>query len=131
MRKLGTRILQCLPVAVNSVRKKIMTETVTEDVKNDAPQFHKVVLTHPSHNGKVIFRSVSESRAKAVIENRFPRGSEAHLVYPDGTAMHYEAERAGEKGQDADKWAPFDPNSWRAPEEAVVPGDNAWADREG
>ena len=104
---------------------------VKADVAEEAPQFYKVVLSHPNHNGKVVFRSVSEKRARAFIENRFPRGSEAHLVMPDGSTHHYEAERSGEKGQDTDRWAPFNPEDWRAPEEAVVPGQDAWSDKEG
>lgn len=104
-----------------------MTDVDTTDV----PQFHKVRLTHPNHNRKVVFRSVSESRARDFVEKRFPRGSEVYVESPDGVTTHYEAERTGERGQDAEKWQPFDPTQWYAPEEAVPPGQDAWADKEG
>jgi hypothetical protein len=104
--------------------------TATKD-SEEAPQFYKVVLTHPSHNKKVVFRSVSQSRAKAFVENHFPRGSEAHLVTPSGDTLHYERERVGEKGQDVETWQPFNPDDWSAPEESVVPGQDSWADKEG
>jgi hypothetical protein len=90
-----------------------------------------VRLTHPALNQRNVFRSVSEKRARAFIERRYPRGSEAHLVLPDGSAEHYEAERAGEYGMDADPWAPFDPDSWLPPDQQAPPGESAWSDKEG
>lgn len=91
----------------------------------------KVVLTHPQEQGRVVFSSVSESRAKQHIVNHFPRGSEAHLVTPDGKTLSYEAERTGDQGQDADKWADFDPSSYQVPSQTPVAGENEYADRNG
>jgi hypothetical protein len=106
-------------------------KVATADIKDDEPQFFRVRQTHPAHNKRVVFRSVSESRAKAFVENRFPRGSEVYLESPNGDFSHYEAERAGDKGQDIENWQSFDPASWVAPEEAVAPGQDSWADKEG
>lgn len=104
---------------------------VMERPKPEAPQFYRVHLTHPVHHKRVVFRSVSEKRARDWLIRRYPRGSEAYLAKPDGTFEHYEAERTGDKGQDAELWADFDPESWVAPEMAPPPGDDAWADKEG
>lgn len=90
-----------------------------------------VKLTHPNHQKKIVFRSVSKNRAEAFLANRYPRGSEAYLEYPDGSTYHYERERQGDLGKDADYWAPFDPNSWIPPDSQVPPGENAWSDKEG
>lgn len=99
--------------------------------KPDAVQFYKVTLTHPTLMGRVVFRSVSEKRAREFIERRYPRGSEAHLVTPTGDTYSYETERTGPKGTDADAWGPFDPSEWVAPEASVPPGQDEWSDREG
>lgn len=93
--------------------------------------WYKVLLTHPNHNQKVVFRSVSESRARGFVEKRFPRGSEAYLLMPDGSTEHYERERVGDMGADANAWAPFDPSSWETPSEQAPPGESAWSDKEG
>lgn len=93
--------------------------------------WYKVVLTHPNHNEKTVFRSVSEKRARQFVENRFPRGSEAHLIKPDGTREHYERERQGEYGQDAEQWTDFDPSTWSPVDQQAPPGENAWSDKEG
>lgn len=95
------------------------------------PAFFKVNLTHPDHHNRTVFRSVSESRARKWLADHFPRGSEAHLVSPDGTIVSHEAERAGENGADAEKFAPFDPTTWVPTNEAPPPGDSEWADKEG
>jgi hypothetical protein len=95
------------------------------------PQFHFVRLSHPSAHKRIVFRSVSESRARQFVMNRYPRGSEVYLEKPDGTTESYEHERAGEYGQDADQWQPFDPESYQPPEEVTPPGETAWADKEG
>jgi hypothetical protein len=114
-----------------------MTDTATttkSPAKTDKPgkpQFHLVKLTHPNHHGRIVFRSISEARAKRFVQDRYPRGSEAYLEHPDGTAEHYEAERTGEFGMDAEPWAPFDPEAWVPPEQAPPPGDSEWADKEG
>jgi hypothetical protein len=102
-----------------------------EKTQDDKPQFFRVVLTHPGLNGRTVFRSVSEKRARTWLENHYPRGSEAHLVTPSGETHHYEAERAGERGQDVELWQPFDPKDWLPPEQQSPPGQDAWADTEG
>lgn len=105
--------------------------TVEPQEAPSGPQFYKVRLSHPTMNRKVVFRSVSESRARDFVQRRFPRGSEAYLESPDGTTEHYEHERAGENGADADQWGAFDPDSYVPVEANVPPGDSIWADREG
>jgi hypothetical protein len=95
------------------------------------PQFYKVVATHPNLHKRVMFRSISETRARQWLANHYPRGSEAHLIAPDGTTEHYERERAGEHGEDASLWAPFDPESWIPVDQNPPPGDSEWADKEG
>lgn len=94
------------------------------------PQWYKVVSSFPEDRGRVLFRSVSEKRARAFVQNRFPRGSEAHLALPDGSFESYEAERQGEHGQDTDFWADFDPESWKPPAQQEPPGQSAWGDVE-
>jgi hypothetical protein len=91
----------------------------------------KVVLTHPGHNDKVVFRSVSENRARRFMESRFPRGSEAFLQLPDGSIEHYERERQGDMGADVPVWMPFDRSSWVPAADQAPPGENAWSDKEG
>jgi len=103
----------------------------TKTIAKPGPQWTKVVATHPKLMGQVMFRSISESRARTWLENHYPRGSEAHLVLPDGSAESYESERRGENGVDADRWQPFDPESWVPIEQAPPPGDSEWADKEG
>lgn len=107
------------------------TAPVAAPSKPNGPQFYKVVQTHPSLNGRVAFRSVSEKRARTWLEGHYPRGSEAHLVTPTGETESYERERAGENGTDADMWQPFDPSTWVPVEQNVPPGDSIWADKEG
>jgi hypothetical protein len=91
---------------------------------------YKVRLTHPQERRRVVFSSVSESRARKHIATRYPRGTEAYLETPDGKTEHYEHERQGEYGSDADQWAPFDIESYRPPEETESPVSSDWADRE-
>jgi hypothetical protein len=97
----------------------------------DGYAWHKVVLTHPNHNRKVVFRSLSEARARAFIEKRHPRGSEAFLEMPDGTTQSYEHERTGEQGIEDDHWKDFDPDSWMPVDQNAPPGEQAWSDKEG
>jgi hypothetical protein len=112
--------------------KRKAAETMPKDSDfPPEPQFYKVILSHPDLNGRVVFRSVSESRARAWVENHFPRGSEAYLEAPDGTMESYEAERQGEHGQDADSWASFDPSEFQPVSQVAPPGDTPWADKEG
>ena len=93
------------------------------------PRF-KVVSSHNRDQGRVLFSSVSEKRARAFVQNRFPRGEEAHLVLPNGSAESYQHERTGPHGEDVDQWAPFDPSAWRPPQEQPPPGETAWQDVE-
>ena len=95
------------------------------------PEFYKVNLTHPDHHDKTVFRSVSSTRAKAFVEARYPRGSEAHLGTPTGERYHYEHERAHPEGLDIDRWQEFDPSSWVAVADVSTPSDSPTADREG
>jgi len=95
------------------------------------PEFFLVKMTHPQNHGRVVFRSVSEKRAKTWVENHYPRGSEAYLETPAGKTFHYEAERAGEQGADVDSWSAFDPESWVSPAQSAPPGQDEWADKEG
>jgi hypothetical protein len=108
----------------------LSTETQAP-VKPEDLDWFKVRLTHHSHNRKVLFRSVSETRARKFLVNRFPRGSEAYLELPDGSEEHYEAERQGEMGTDAEVWQPFNHEDWIPPDSMVPPGDAAWSDKEG
>ena len=91
----------------------------------------KVKLSHPLSHRKTVFSTVSERRARAFIVNRFPRGEEAYLEKPDGSAESYQAERAGPYGEDMEQWQPFDPDAYKPPEEQDPPGQSAWADVEG
>jgi len=102
------------------------------DLVPDATRRWKVKLTDPENMNKVVFSSISEKRARAYIERRFPRGSEAHLVSPDGVIEHYEKERSGPKGTDAERWASFDPSTWERPQTSTsaTSGADEWADRE-
>lgn len=97
---------------------------------DDKPKFWRVISSHPQDMGRVLFRSVSERRARAWLERHVPRGEEAHLKSPDGKYESYVAERAGPRGEDLDQWQPFDPASWKPPAEQEPPGDTAWADVE-
>lgn len=103
----------------------------TVAVPDGKPEFYKVKLSHPDHHGRTVFRSISLKRARSFVERRYPRGSEAYLEHPDGATHHYEHERQGENGTDADQWAPFDPASFQPVGQAPPPGDTIWADREG
>ena len=100
-------------------------------VRAEDLDWYFVRLTHPNHNKKVVFRSVSKNRAEDFLMRRYPRGSEAYIQYPDGTTHHYERERQGELGVDHDPWAEFDPDSWIPPDSQAPPGESAWSDKEG
>jgi hypothetical protein len=90
----------------------------------------KVRLSHPHENKKIVFSSISEDRARRFVANRYPRGEEAYLESPGGKYESYQHERTGPYGEDADQWAPFDPEAYIPPEEASPPGEAAWADVE-
>jgi hypothetical protein len=99
--------------------------------KNEPPTDRwQVRLSHPAERRKVVFSSVSESRARAYLQNRYPRGEEAYLEGPDGSTESYQHERTGEYGEDADKWAEFDPDKYKPPEEQPPPGESSWQDVE-
>lgn len=102
------------------------------DKGNSAPPTdrYKVRLSHPRDNQRTVFSSVSEARARRFILNRFPRGEEAYLEKPDGSEESYQHERTGPYGEDVELWQPFDHTAYVAPEEAVPPGESAWADVE-
>src|ERR1700751_2581129 len=93
------------------------TKTVTKSGDGPPTGRWKVRLSHPRDNRRTVFSTISESRARRHIANRFPRGSEAYLEAPDGTTESYEHERQGSYGEDADQWAPFDPDAYVPPEE--------------
>jgi hypothetical protein len=110
-----------------------VTDTKTAakaDTSGNDPQWFKVRSSFPTDMKKVLFRSVSRTRAEKFIVNRFPRGEEAYLELPDGTTLAYAQERQGEHGTDTDKWAPFDPEAWRPPAEQEPPGQSVWGDVE-
>lgn len=102
-----------------------------KEVSSDRPAFFLVKLSHPDLHRRPVFRSISEKRARTWLQNRYPRGSEAYLELPDGTTEHFEAERQGENGMDADQWAPFDPDSFVPTNQMAPPGESEWADKEG
>lgn len=110
-----------------------MTEVFPGDTKTQAEHFdwYYVRATHPSLNKRVMFRSTSERRARQFVMNRYPRGSEAYIEKPDGTFEHYEHERQGDYGSDADQWMDFDPSTWVPTDTQAPPGENAWSDKEG
>ena len=96
---------------------------------NAAPPRFKVVESLVRGGAdRVLFSSVSESRAKAWLVSHCPRGSHFFLSTPDGGMFAYEAERTGIQGEDADPWAEFDRNAYQAPELAPVNTNDPWAD---
>jgi hypothetical protein len=100
-------------------------------VRQATEDWFRVRLTHPNHHKRTVFRSMSEKRARAWLVARCPRGSEFYLQTPTGETFHHEAERVGERGIDAEQWAPFDPETWVPVEATAPPGQDAWSDREG
>lgn len=107
------------------------TATTTKPSKREEAPRYRVRLSHPQEQRKQVFSSVSEARARGHVEQHYPRGSEAYIENPDGSFVHYESERSGERGQDAEKWGPFNPEDYRPPAEAIAPGVDEWADQEG
>jgi hypothetical protein len=96
----------------------------------DTLQRYTVRLSHPAERKKAVFSSVSLTRARRFVQNRYPRGEEAYLEHPDGTIESYQHERSGPRGEDADQWAPFDPEKYQPPEETAAPGESVWQDVE-
>lgn len=122
-----------MPEVTSSVSASGSSKTTTSTSKSsDGPPTarYKVRLSHPLSNKRTVFSSVSETRARRFVANRFPRGEEAYLEGPDGTTESYQEERAGPYGEDVEKWQPFDPEAYVPPEEAEPPGQSAWADVE-
>jgi hypothetical protein len=115
----------------NTTTKTEDTATTRDDETSSAPKFYRVISSFPLDHERVLFRSISEKRARGWLERHIPRGEEAHLKLPDGTFESYVVERHGPHGEDMDSWQPFDPASWKPPAEQEPPGDSAWADVEG
>lgn len=101
------------------------------DFRSEDAAWYLVKLTHPNHHKKIVFRSLSEARARNFIQNRFPRGEEVFLEHPDGRMESYSHERQGELGVEDDKWKEFDPNTWIPLDSQTPPGETMWADKEG
>lgn len=118
------------PPTASGQQTPTSSEREKEKDKDDSPGRFQVRLSHPTERKKVVFSSISESRARRFIQNRYPRGSEAYLELPDGSFESYEHERAGEHGEDADQWGEFDPEAYTPPEEQQPPGEAAWQDVE-
>jgi hypothetical protein len=114
--------------ATTSSSPRPSAKTTTSDKSGPPSDRWRVRLSHPSERRAVVFSSVSEARARRHIQNRYPRGTEAYLEGPDGTTEAYQHERTGPYGEDADPWAPFDPDAYKPPEEQEAPGEAAWAD---
>lgn len=93
-----------------------------------APPRYKVIVSNNMTGDRVLFSSVSESRAKTWIESHCPRGSHFFLLMPDGSKLSYEAERTGVQGEDAEPWAEFDRDAYQAPTLSVVNTNDPWAD---
>ena len=106
------------------------TGTVATRPRPKSSERWSVKLSHPTERRRRVFASISENRARAFLMRRFPRGSEAYLESPTGETYHYEQERQGENGSDAELWAPFDPDTYKPPEEHEPPGQSEWADQE-
>jgi hypothetical protein len=120
------------PTTSTSTSASASTKTTSKRNDSDGPPTERwrVRASHPRDNKRVLFSTISESRARRFMSNRFPRGSEAYLEAPDGTFESYEHERQGPYGEDVDQWAPFDPEAYVPPEEQLPPGESAWSDVE-
>jgi hypothetical protein len=96
-----------------------------------APPRYRVVVSNKMSGDRVLFSSVSQTRAKKWIENHCPRGSHFFLLGPDGSTSSYEAERStgmGPNGEDIDTWQPFDREAYQAPDLSPVNSNDPWAD---
>jgi hypothetical protein len=118
------------PTTSSSTSPSPRSSTTTKPSDSPPTDRWRVRLSHPRDNKRTVFSSISESRARRHIVNRFPRGDEAYLEGPDGTTEAYAHERQGPYGEDVDQWAPFDPDAYVPPEEQPPPGESAWADVE-
>lgn len=94
------------------------------------PDRYRVVVSNKSNGERVLFSSVSKSRAQKWIEDHCPRGSHFFLLAPDGSMSSYEAERltGGPRGEDLEAWQPFDRDAYQAPDLAPVNTNDPWAD---
>jgi hypothetical protein len=97
---------------------------------NGAPARWKVIVSDPNANGRTLYSSVSEGRAKQWLENHCPRGQHFCLVGPDGSMFSYEHERltGGPQGEDVEAWQPFDQAAYSSPELNPVNTHDPWAD---
>jgi hypothetical protein len=103
---------------------------MAEKAKNAGPARYKVVVSFKGAGDRVLFSSVSETRAKRYIEQNCPRGSHFFLLAPDGSMSSFEHERntGGPKGEDVETWQPFDREAYQAPELTPVNTNDPWAD---
>jgi hypothetical protein len=119
-----------IPDITMPVTHAVMPSDMSKARSEDLPWIF-VKLTHRNHHDRIVFRSLSETRARGFVERRYPRGSEAYLLLPDGSIESYEAERQGEFGTDIPQWMKFDPASWNPPDQQAPPGETMWSDKEG
>jgi hypothetical protein len=114
--------------------KKVASSTSSTTVdKPVKPDYFRVVTALSAAGGepdRVLFRSVSEKRARKWLEDHAPRGGDILLSKPDGNYETYAQERTGEKGADVDLWQPFDPQDYTRPEQASEVAPDEWADVE-
>jgi hypothetical protein len=96
------------------------------------PARYKVVVSALSANNRVLFSSVSKTRAMTWLEQHCPRGEDFFLLCPDGTMMSYVQERTiGPNGEDVDQWQTFDRAAYQAPSMGSMQATSAdpWADQ--
>jgi hypothetical protein len=95
-----------------------------------APPRWKVVVSNKLAGDRVLFSSVSQSRAKKWIEDHCPRGSHFFLQGPNGESLSYEHERhtGGPQGEDVEVWQDFDREAYQAPTLEQVNSADPWAD---
>jgi hypothetical protein len=99
---------------------------------SNAPGFWYVRVANPNANKRALFRSVSESRARAWMMAHVPTGEEEYLESPDGSTETYMKGRLdGEYGVEAEEWQSYDPSSYEQKSNLDQPGQSAWADAEG
>jgi hypothetical protein len=112
---------------------KVAASSSTTVDKPAKPDYFRVVTALSAAGGepdRVLFRSVSEKRARGWLETHAPRGGDILLSKPDGTYESYEQERTGDKGADVDQWQAFDPADYTRPEQASEVAPDEWADVE-
>lgn len=94
------------------------------------PDRYKVVVSNKTFGDRILYSSVSKSRARKFVEDKCPRGQHFHVQNPDGSMESYEAERAsgGPQGEDVEMWQPFDRDAYQAPDLSPVNTSDPWAD---